>query len=163
MSYFQDYLTGVKALIDQVSEVEVERLVQVLVDAWKADKRVLLFGNGGSSATASHIVNDLQKCIHLEAARPLKALCLSDCTPLVMAWANDTEFANVFAPELQIELPADVLVLSHGRVPENALHEPLTAVATVPIITAGDCCSPRGLEEAILEGTLAARNGLQLA
>src|ERR1051325_1259576 len=59
-----------------------------------ADQRL---GNGGSSSTASHIVNDLQKCIDLEAGRPLKTICLTDCTPLIMAWANDTDYTNVFA------------------------------------------------------------------
>jgi len=29
-----------------------------------------------------------------------------------------------------------------------------------PVLAAGDCRSPRGLEEAILEGTLAVRDGL---
>lgn len=115
MSYFQDYLCGVKALIDQVSESEVERLAELLVETWRADRRVLLFGNGGSSGTASHIVNDLQKCLHLEAGRPLKTLCLSDCTPLVMAWANDTEFANVFAPQVECWAePGDLVIAISG-------------------------------------------------
>lgn len=100
MGYARDYFAKLTALMQEVSEPQVERLAGLLEGAWREDRKVLLMGNGGSGATASHIVNDLQKCIHLDAGRPLKTLCLSDCTPLVLAWANDTEYANVFAPQV---------------------------------------------------------------
>jgi 2,4-dienoyl-CoA reductase-like NADH-dependent reductase (Old Yellow Enzyme family) len=80
---------------------------------------------------------------------------------LISAAAGLVELANVFAPELRATVAADILVLSHGRVPDDALYEPLTAaLGSGRVVCAGDCCSPRGLEEAILEGTLAARDGL---
>jgi pyruvate/2-oxoglutarate dehydrogenase complex dihydrolipoamide dehydrogenase (E3) component len=63
---------------------------------------------------------------------------------------------NLFAPELESELPADLLVLALGRVPERTAAEAL-ARAGFEVHEAGDCLGPRGLEEAILEGTLAAQ------
>jgi D-sedoheptulose 7-phosphate isomerase len=111
MSYVSEYFSGVRKLLDAVSEEQVERFVALLEDAWHDGRRVLLMGNGGSSATVSHIVNDLQKCMHLECGKPLKTLCLSDCTPLMMAWANDTEFANVFAPQVECwAQPGDLVI-----------------------------------------------------
>jgi len=59
---------------------------------------------------------------------------------------------NVFAPELTLELPAAVVVLALGRVPVEVEPPP-----GIPVERAGDCLSPRSLEEAVLEGTLAAR------
>ena len=47
-------------------------------------------------------------------------------------------------------------MLALGRVPERALAEELTARG-LPVEEAGDCLSPRSAEEAVLEGTLAAR------
>jgi D-sedoheptulose 7-phosphate isomerase len=115
MSYTLEYLGAVKDLIDDVSEPTVSRLAKLLEAVWKEDRRVLLMGNGGSSATASHIVNDLQKCIHLEGGRPLKTLCLSDCTPLILAWGNDTEFGNVFAPQVECWAePGDLVIAISG-------------------------------------------------
>lgn len=67
---------------------------------------------------------------------------------------------NVFAPELETALPADLLVLSLGRVPERHLAEQLSA-GGVEAHEAGDCASPRSAEEAVLEGTLAARRAGQ--
>ena len=62
---------------------------------------------------------------------------------------------NVFARELVAELDADVLVLALGRVPVE-----VSAPPGIPVERAGDCLSPRSLEEAVLEGTLAARRAL---
>lgn len=115
MSYIGEYLDGVKRLVDAVPEARVGRLADLLEEAWREGRRVLLMGNGGSSATASHIVNDLQKCLDLECGKPLKTLCLSDCTPLLMAWGNDTEYANVFAPQVECWAePGDLVIAISG-------------------------------------------------
>ncbi len=49
-----------------------------------------------------------------------------------------------------------MLALSHGRVPNDELAEELRQIG-MNVHEAGDCQSPRSIEEAILEGTLAAR------
>ena len=111
MSIIGDYLAGVERLVKAIPEAEVARLADLLEEAWLGGRRVLLMGNGGSAATASHIVNDLQKCLDLECGKPLKTLCLSDCTPLLMAWGNDTEYANVFAPQVDCWTePGDLVI-----------------------------------------------------
>jgi D-sedoheptulose 7-phosphate isomerase len=38
-------------------------------------------------------------------------MCLSDCTPLMMAWANDTAWDNVFAPQVECWAePGDIVI-----------------------------------------------------
>lgn len=51
-------------------------------------------------------------------------------------------------------IEADVLALALGRVPNDDLAEELRELG-LRVLEAGDCQSPRTLEEAILEGTLA--------
>ena len=75
-------------------------------------------------------------------------LDLVDTTPA------GVRFRNLFARELETTLPADVLVLALGRVPERGLAEELRA-QELQVEEAGDCLSPRSAEEAVLEGTLA--------
>ncbi|HZB42150.1 MAG TPA: FAD-dependent oxidoreductase [Ilumatobacter sp.] len=75
---------------------------------------------------------------------------------LASAASGRVRFRNVFAEELEQEFDADVLVISHGRVPEDALSLALTE-AGIAHRTAGDCRSPRGIEEAVLEGAVAVR------
>jgi 2,4-dienoyl-CoA reductase-like NADH-dependent reductase (Old Yellow Enzyme family)/thioredoxin reductase len=64
---------------------------------------------------------------------------------------------NVLAPELETEIEADALVVALGRVPADGLAADLRAHGVTRVEQAGDCRSPRGIEEAVLEGTLAAR------
>jgi 2,4-dienoyl-CoA reductase-like NADH-dependent reductase (Old Yellow Enzyme family)/thioredoxin reductase len=59
-------------------------------------------------------------------------------------------FTNLFAPELEAPMDADGLVLALGR-------EPVRDLAVQGAVEVGDRLSPRSLEEAILEGSLAAR------
>jgi D-sedoheptulose 7-phosphate isomerase len=109
--FVQSYLADVKTLLDAIDPAEIDAVVESLLSAWRQGKRVLLMGNGGSSSSVSHIVNDMQKNIHLEAGKPLRALCLSDCTPLMMAWANDTNWENIFTPQVECWTePGDVVI-----------------------------------------------------
>jgi 2,4-dienoyl-CoA reductase-like NADH-dependent reductase (Old Yellow Enzyme family)/thioredoxin reductase len=65
-------------------------------------------------------------------------------------------FRNLFSPAITTELEADAVVLALGRVPVDDLGPELRALG-IHVEEAGDCRSPRSLEEAIYEGTLAAR------
>ena len=76
---------------------------------------------------------------------------------LVRAEPRAAVLRNVFAPELEARLPADAVVLALGRVPNDGLGRAL-AERGLRVEQVGDCRSPRSLEEAILEGTLAARS-----
>ncbi|MCW3097594.1 MAG: sugar isomerase [Chthonomonadaceae bacterium] len=115
MNFIDSYLTDVKSLIDALSKTQIEMLADHLHRVWEAGGKVLLMGNGGSSATASHIVNDLQKCIHCDTGKGLRTMCLSDCTPLILAWGNDTEFANIYAPQVECWAePGDLIIAISG-------------------------------------------------
>jgi 2,4-dienoyl-CoA reductase-like NADH-dependent reductase (Old Yellow Enzyme family)/thioredoxin reductase len=74
---------------------------------------------------------------------------------LAGADATRVRVRNVFAPELERQIPADVVVLALGRVPVDGLAPELRR-AGLRVEEAGDCLSPRGLEEAVLEGSGAA-------
>jgi D-sedoheptulose 7-phosphate isomerase len=105
------YFSQVETLLKEVDLAVTECLSLALLEAWRKGKRVLLMGNGGSSSSVSHIVNDLQKNLQLTTGRPLRTMCLSDCTPLMMAWANDTSWDNVFAPQVECWAePGDVVI-----------------------------------------------------
>jgi thioredoxin reductase len=70
-------------------------------------------------------------------------------------------FTNIFDPGTTRTLEADLLVLAMGRVPVDEPAPALTR-AGLTVFEAGDCRSPRTLEEAIFEGTLAARQAVGL-
>ena len=74
---------------------------------------------------------------------------------VVSASGGEVLLRNVLAPELEATVQADAVVLSMGRVPEDSLVSALMERG-LRVEEAGDCRTPRSIEEAILEGTLAA-------
>lgn len=95
---------------------DIARLVDAIDTARCSNRRVYTVGNGGSSATASHFASDLSKGATNPVKPRIKAHCLTDDTPAVMAWANDTEYSNVFAGQFDgyIESGDIVVALSVG-------------------------------------------------
>jgi D-sedoheptulose 7-phosphate isomerase len=75
--------------------------------------------------TASHIINDFQKCIPpVGGDRPYRAMALTDNIPLLLAWGNDTEFGNIFSEQLRNWVqPGDVVIgISGSGNSENVIR-----------------------------------------
>ena len=78
----------------------VARAVDLLQQALTRDGKLLIFGNGGSSADSQHIAAELvgRFIVH---RKPLHAVALGTNTALMTAWSNDDRFDDVFARELE--------------------------------------------------------------
>ena len=132
------YLENVKTLLDAVDLAQIEELTDALLTAWRHNRRVLLMGNGGSGSTVSHIVNDMQKNVGLESGKPVRALCLSDCAPLMMAWANDTSWENIFAPQVECWAePGDVVIGVSGSGNSMNVINAIAAANKIGAVTFG--------------------------
>ena len=88
-----------------------EKAIQMVLETRSASGKILLAGNGGSSAIVSHVQNDLCKAVGV------RALVFTE-QPLLTALANDEGYGSVF--ERPIELwaePGDLMltVSSSGR------------------------------------------------
>jgi len=98
-AYF-GYLSELMSRLDRNS---IEAFAAELENARQAQNTVFFIGNGGSSATASHMANDFGvETADLSSERlPLRALSLADNMPAVMAIANDHGFEHVFVDQLR--------------------------------------------------------------
>ena len=104
-----------QTLLGQVDEADITSVGDLFWENYSRSARLVLCGNGGSAATASHLVADFQKNVYLCGGRPWECLALTDSTPLLTAWSNDTDYANVFAGQARCWLrPGDLLVAISG-------------------------------------------------
>jgi D-sedoheptulose 7-phosphate isomerase len=110
MEQIEFYLQDVTRLISGLPIAQLKGLAARLLSAYDEGRQVFLLGNGGSAATCSHIVNDLQKCIYLAGGKTFRCMSLTDNIPLLTAWANDTSYDNVFAEQLRPWVQAGDLV-----------------------------------------------------
>ena len=69
-------------------------------------------GNGGSSATASHMVCDFGKgAYEALGGKKFKIQCLNDNMPLITAISNDLDYSEIFAYQLKGRLIKDDLII----------------------------------------------------
>ncbi|MCB0582461.1 MAG: SIS domain-containing protein [Phaeodactylibacter sp.] len=83
-------------LADEALLREVERVVGACVEAFRADKKVLFCGNGGSAADAQHLAGELSGRFYLDR-EPLFAEAMHVNTSFLTAVANDYSFEEAYA------------------------------------------------------------------
>lgn len=87
----------------------IERVTQMLIDAFAAGRRVYVFGNGGSAADAQHIAAELIGRFRRNR-RALPAVALTTDTSLLTAVANDFDYSKVFSRQIEALVePGDVV------------------------------------------------------
>lgn len=104
------HFADVRRVLTHVQASAVQRIVDIFRDARERGSFIYIAGNGGSSSTASHWVNDLGKATKRSGRRPLKAMCLSDNVSWFSALSNDEGYERSFAGQLEnFAGPGDVL------------------------------------------------------
>ncbi len=103
--FAKDYIHGLKGVLDRLPLKPLEEIIRAIEEAQKERRQVFVIGNGGSAATASHMMNDLCKGTlgHKgDASWPrLRVIALTDNVSLMTAWANDTDYDRVFSEPLK--------------------------------------------------------------
>jgi D-sedoheptulose 7-phosphate isomerase len=108
---YLDYLARVNEQLDADS---IAAFIGLLDGTRRAGGAILIAGNGGSAATASHMALDLGMDVLKKVAcdPPFRALSLCDNTGLLTAIANDDGYDNVFINQMRIQWRAgDLLVV----------------------------------------------------
>ena len=79
---------------------EVQRAAGMIAATFKANGKLLVFGNGGSAADAQHIAGELVNRF-LQKRRGLPAIALTTDGGVLTCVANDTGFENIFARQIE--------------------------------------------------------------
>jgi len=103
--FAKSYIHGLKGVLDRLPLKPVEEIIQAIEQAQNERRQVFVIGNGGSAATASHMMNDLCKgTLGHKGDAPwprLRVIALTDNVSLMTAWANDTDYDRVFSEPLK--------------------------------------------------------------
>lgn len=111
----KNYLELEKAVIDALDVDAVNDAMNLIRETYEGGHTIYIFGNGGSSATASHFQNDFNKGISEYMEKKFRFQCLNDNMATVMAIANDIGFEEVFRFQLRGKLePGDIVIAISG-------------------------------------------------
>lgn len=94
----------IKAETNVLNNLDIDNLssiIDFLIMALEEERRVFVFGNGGSGSTASHISNDFNKAIFKKTNKTFNFTCLNDNIPILLAIANDEGYDEVFRYQLK--------------------------------------------------------------
>src|ERR1051325_8917469 len=83
-------------LKDRTLQEDIAKIASVIVKSFRAGKKVLLCGNGGSAADAQHIAAELSGKFMLNRP-PLFAEALHVNTSYLTATANDYSFEEIYS------------------------------------------------------------------
>ncbi|HEX7895440.1 MAG TPA: SIS domain-containing protein [Terriglobales bacterium] len=109
ISNCRTYFELLSKTIDSLPFESVDRITATLVQAYEHERTILLFGNGGSAALASHIACDLGKGTVNGTRKRFRVIALTDNVPLITAWANDSKYEDIFAQQLaNFAAPGDI-------------------------------------------------------
>lgn len=106
MSYKETMKGMIEESIDVKGKVieecldDMVKAADLILNAYRNKKKVLIFGNGGSASDAQHIACELVSKFRLERAG-LPAIALTTDTSILTAIPNDYDFNRVFRRQVE--------------------------------------------------------------
>jgi D-sedoheptulose 7-phosphate isomerase len=97
---FLQVAANMTAVAESPYIASIERAADMIHEAFASGHKLLVFGNGGSSADAQHLTAEFVGRFVAER-RPLPAIALTTNQAILTAWSNDYSFDDVFARQLE--------------------------------------------------------------
>ncbi len=108
--YSRSYMQYLTSVLKSISLTDIEKFVEVLLEARERGSSIFFIGNGGSAATASHFANDIAIGARTYE-KPFRVISLCDNLAVITAIANDDGFEEIFSQQLKVLLnKQDVLI-----------------------------------------------------
>lgn len=106
----EDYLDAQNNCISEIKKnnlIVLKKIFEILKQARNNEKKIYIMGNGGSASTSTHFTSDLLKTSLIKNTKKFKAFSLSDNIPVVLAWANDSSYDDIYVSQLENFLEKD--------------------------------------------------------
>ena len=113
-----EFEKGIQARIELYSHLSVNQAFKnqfdfalaILLKAIEEDKKILIFGNGGSAADSIHFAAELV-CQFQKERRAIAAISLNTDPAILTAQSNDFGFSTVFSRQIEaLCQPGDVVI-----------------------------------------------------
>ena len=106
--FTDSYIADLKQTLDDLPRGPLREFWQMVENTRANDGSIHFIGNGGSAATPSHSAGDWSKELGL------RTIAHTDNAASVTAWANDTNFTNIFVGQLSTFLREGDLVVAYS-------------------------------------------------
>lgn len=101
MTFAASYREKVNRAIDTIDLALVDQAIQWFREARESGNTIFIAGNGGSAATASHLVCDLVKDVSYGKPQRFRAVALQDAIATTTAFSNDADYTEGIVEQLR--------------------------------------------------------------
>ncbi len=109
--FLQTYKTELTKLIKDIDAQNLQEIVDALEASHARGGKMYVIGNGGSAATASHMVNDLGAGLKRREIKNFHIESLADNVAVCTALANDIGYEHIFSMQLKDKITKkDILI-----------------------------------------------------
>jgi len=124
MERIQKYITHLQDVLERLKLEDVRQSIDVIMEAYHANRQIFVIGNGGSASTASHLACDLGKGTSIAGKPRFRVISLTDNVATMTAWSNDAAYEDVFVEQLKnLVNPSDVVIgISASGNSENVIR-----------------------------------------
>ena len=135
----KQYFEDLQSVAKNISLDGIDDIIDLLVDSYDSARTTYLFGNGGSAALASHFACDLGKgTAYCNGGKRFRVLALTDNVATLTAWANDSNYEDVFSEQLRCFVqPRDVVFAISGSGNSKNVLNALRAARELGAATVG--------------------------
>ena len=96
-----DQASETLSLSRQVLSKPILEAAALISDAFRKNRKMLICGNGGSAAESQHFAAELVGRFELPGRQALPALALTADSSVLTAWANDIDYEQIFARQVE--------------------------------------------------------------
>lgn len=145
MDFIDTYLDELEVVVHHISRDSIRAAVDRLMECWHQQQTIFVIGNGGSAATASHMMNDLNKYTSVDGLPRFRAMALTDNVPLMTALGNDLDYSDVFVEPLKNFLRhGDVLIAMSASGNSPNIIKAVQFAQSMDVSVIGFCGHPGG-------------------
>jgi D-sedoheptulose 7-phosphate isomerase len=134
----QDAFIDSAQITKKFAETYEKKIVEVaglIVRAFKAGNKLLLFGNGGSAADCQHIAAEFVNRFKIDRP-PLPALALTTDASILTSIGNDFDFSDIFVKQIKaLGVKGDVAVAISTSGKSRNITKALEGASKLGIIT----------------------------
>lgn len=113
--FISSYLSEIRHCLDALDKETLGLATNMVMEVYRNNGKIFIFGNGGSASISSHLACDLAKGtlrrVYDNSERRLRTISLTDNVALMTAIANDLSYDNIFIQQLRNLIEAGDLVI----------------------------------------------------
>ena len=117
MNIIKEYFYKLNEGLNNLDKNQINKIIDVLYNAWDKQKQIFILGNGGSASTASHFACDIGKGTlgrnyNDKSVKRFKVISLTDNVATITAYGNDLSFDDIFSQQLTNLVCEDDVVIA---------------------------------------------------